>query len=41
VVAVSGVERTEAEVPARAAHEEIGLYSREKRGSIDVIVAAA
>jgi len=41
VVAVSGVERTEAEVPARAAHEEIGPYSREKRGSIDVIVAAA
>jgi hypothetical protein len=41
VVAVSGVERTEAEVPARAAHEEIGPYPREKRGSIDVIVAAA
>ena len=41
MVAVSGVERTEAEVPARAAHEEIGPYSREKRGSIDVIVAAA
>jgi len=40
-VAVSGVERTEAEVLARAAHEEICLYSRETLGSIDVIIAAA
>jgi hypothetical protein len=40
-VAVSGVERMEAEVPARAAHEEICPSSPETQGSIDVIIAAA
>ena len=36
-----GVKWTEAEVLARAAHEEICPCSREMRGSIDVIIAAA
>jgi organic hydroperoxide reductase OsmC/OhrA len=40
-VAVSGIEKTEAEVLARAAHEEICPYLRETRGSIDVIIAVA
>ena len=40
-VAVSGVERTDAEALARAAHEEICPYSRATRGNIDVVVSIA
>ena len=40
-VSVPGVERTEAEALARAAHEEICPYSRGTRGNIDVTVSIA
>lgn len=40
-VAVSGVERVEAEALALVAHEEICPYSRATRGNIDVTVAVA